>query len=204
MSAPFPQFRTGNAADADALAELVNIAGDGMPLHLWAKSARPGQSAWEVGRERARLGLGGFAFQNTIVAEVDRRVAACLFGCPLAESPPPPDGPLPAMLAPLVELQRLVADSWYINILATFPAFRGRGLATALLGLAEARAADARCPRVSLILSNANAVARRLYEKCGFVEVGRRPIVTDGWEHSGTEWTLLAKAVTGGRPREAS
>lgn len=204
MSVPSPHFRTATAADADAMAELVNIAGDGMPQHLWAKSARPGQSAWDVGRERARLGLGGFAFQNTIVADVDGRVAACLFGCPLAESPPPPDGPLPGMLAPLVDLQRLVADSWYINILATFPAFRGRGLATSLLSMAETRARRARCPRLSLILSNANAGARRLYERCGFVEVGRRAIVTDGWEHSGTEWALLAKSIAGAGPSAAS
>lgn len=53
------------------MAELVDIAGDGLPRHIWATFARAGQAAMGVGVERARNGLGGFAFRNTLVREVD-------------------------------------------------------------------------------------------------------------------------------------
>ena len=48
-----PPFRRAAIEDAPILAELVNYAGDGLPLHLWSKMAAPGESAWDVGRRRA-------------------------------------------------------------------------------------------------------------------------------------------------------
>jgi hypothetical protein len=34
------------------LAELVNHAGEGIPLYLWDQMAEPGEAAWDVGRRR--------------------------------------------------------------------------------------------------------------------------------------------------------
>jgi hypothetical protein len=38
-----------------------------------------------------------------------------------------------------------------------------------------------------------NASARALYSNAGFAEVGRKPIVTRGWQTSGTEWILMTQ-----------
>jgi hypothetical protein len=38
-------FRHSGKSDAPLLAELVNYAGEGMPLYLWGKLARPGETA---------------------------------------------------------------------------------------------------------------------------------------------------------------
>lgn len=187
------------------MAELVNIAGDGFPLYIWAKYAKPGQSAWDVGLERARLGLGGFAYENTVVREADGQVAACLIGYPLANTASSTDE-LPAPLGPLVELGRLAPPaSWFLNVLATFPAYRGRGYASALLGMAEqlAREHAARqpmdangrlaAPVISLTTSDANAQARRLYARHGYHEVASRSILKEDWQHAGKNWLLLVK-----------
>ena len=48
-----PPFRAATPADAFALAELVNYAGDGLPLYLWGKLAGADETAWDVGRRRA-------------------------------------------------------------------------------------------------------------------------------------------------------
>jgi len=120
-----PQFRSATGNDAAEMAELVISAGDGLPLYLWAKKARPGQSARDVGRERARHGVGGFAWSNTVIRESDGKMAACLIGYPLDDEPGPPGEKSSAILLPLLELEKLVPGSWYINVLATCPEHRG-------------------------------------------------------------------------------
>jgi hypothetical protein len=47
------RFRPARREDASLLAELVNYAGEGLPLYLWGKLTEAGETAWEVGRKRA-------------------------------------------------------------------------------------------------------------------------------------------------------
>lgn len=186
-------FRRATSEDAVDMAELVNMAGDGLPLYLWAKFARPGQAAWDVGRERARHGLDDFAYKNIVVREEAGKVAACLIGYPLGESQERAPQEIAAFLAPLLELQDMVRATWYVNVLATYPEHRGKGFGTELLRIGERMASEAQNERMSLIASDANTKARRLYDKNGYVEYAARPIVKEDWEHSGQNWVLLVK-----------
>jgi ribosomal protein S18 acetylase RimI-like enzyme len=187
-------FRPATVDDADAMAELVNYAGEGLPLYLWRGMADPGESAWDVGRARARRDTGGFSWRNTVVCEVDGEVVACLIGYPLPDVPEVVDyADLPAMFVPLQELEDLAPGTWYINVLATRPAHRGRGLGGALLEIASRLARDTRCRGSSLIVADSNTHARRLYEHHGYREVARRPMVKDGFEHPGREWVLMTR-----------
>ena len=77
--------------DAKALAELINFAGEGLPLYLWDRMAEPGETAWDVGRRRARRDVGGFSWRNATVSEQEGSVAACLIGYLLPEAAPPID-----------------------------------------------------------------------------------------------------------------
>jgi len=45
---------------------------------------------------------------------------------------------MPALFVPLQKLENLAPDTWYVNVLAVLPEYRGAGLGTKLLGLAEA------------------------------------------------------------------
>jgi hypothetical protein len=65
-----PTFRPARKSDAAALAVLVDIAGEGMPVYMWSTLAAPGQSLLELGRERAARETGGFSYRNSIVAEI--------------------------------------------------------------------------------------------------------------------------------------
>ena len=187
-------FRRATSEDAEQMAELVNIAGDGLPLYLWAKYAKPGQAAWDVGLERARRGSGGFAYKNTVVREEDGKVAACLIGYPLrGDMLEPPDPDTPAMLVPLLELENLVPETWYVNVLAAYPDYRGKGFGSELMTIAERIAIEASCIGMSLIVSDSNTGARRLYERLGYRERDTRPITKEGWDYPGRIWILLAK-----------
>ncbi len=39
-----PPYRRATPEDADALAELINFAGEGLPLYLWGKMAEAGET----------------------------------------------------------------------------------------------------------------------------------------------------------------
>ena len=189
-----PPFRRATPDDAHALAELIDMAGEGLPSYLWARMAEPGEGVWDVGRRRARREEGSFSYRNAVVVEADGRVVACLIGYPLPDQPEPIDhGSMPAMFVPLQELENTAPGTWYVNVLATYPEHRGRGHGTALLRLAEELATRSGSKGLSIIVSDANGAARRLYERCGYGVAAERAMVKDGWANAGVSWVLLLK-----------
>ena len=110
-------------------------------------------------------------------------------------SPPEPIGAdMPAMFVPLQELENLAPSTWYVNILGVLPQFRGRGLGARLLGVADETGRKLGKKGMSVIVSDANRGARRLYERCGYREMGSRPKVKEDWDGEGANWVLLTKA----------
>jgi len=66
-------------------------------------------------------------------------------------------------------------QAFYVDALATDPAYRRRGAATALLGEAERQARTRGLAAVALDTTEGNNEARALYAREGFDEVGYRP-----------------------------
>jgi ribosomal protein S18 acetylase RimI-like enzyme len=188
-----PPFRRATIQDARVLAELVNEAGEGLPVYLWTQMAAPGEDPWEVGRKRAEREIGSFSYRNAIVLEQEGQVLACVIGYGLPDEPEPIPEDMPAMFVPLQELENLAPRTWYVNVLATSPAQRRRGHGSALLAIAERVAVEAGCSGMSIIVSDANTGARRLYQRLGYQEMAERPMVKDAWENPGQNWVLLVK-----------
>lgn len=186
-------LRPGRIEDAPVLAELVNHAGEGMPLYLWQKMAEPDQSAWDVGVARAARTEGAFSYRNAIMIERDGAAAGCLIGYEIPADPNPVPNDMPAMFRPLQELENLAPDSWYVNVLAVLPDHRGTGLGTRLLDAAERIGLAAGRRGMSVIVSDANPGARRLYETCSYRLKATRPMVKDDWVNKGSAWELLIK-----------
>ena len=185
-------YRYATPEDAAPLAELVNFAGEGMPLYSWSKMAGDGESPWDIGRQRAQRETGSFSYRNSIVRQDGDRVSAVLVGYALPEEPEPIDyDEMPAMFVPLQELEDLAAGTWYVNVLATYPDFRGKGYGSDLLAIAEQLAVATNTAGLSLIVSDGNPGARRLYEKSGYSEVATRPMVKQEWENPGETWVLM-------------
>lgn len=70
---------------------------------------------------------------------------------------------------------------WYLDSLAVFPEFRGRGIATTLIKAAIQRAPGGLRP--GLLCSKTNPAAARLYENLGFRKVGERPFLGEQMNH---------------------
>jgi ribosomal protein S18 acetylase RimI-like enzyme len=194
---PAPIFRAATKADASALAVLVDIAGEGMPAYMWSTLAARGQSVLELGRKRAQREAGGFSYRNAVVAEIDGEVAAGLVGYRL-DDPYDLDGSLaetPDIVRPLVRLEAKAPGSWYVNVLATFPEFRRRGIGAQLLAIAEKKADEEGAPALSVIVGSWNDDAARLYGGAGYETVAKeKAILFPGCPHQG-DWVLMVRPL---------
>lgn len=187
-----PPFRLATPDDAPQLADLVFFAGEGLPLHVWTGLAAPGQDPWEVGRARQseKAAQGGI-----VVADFGQGAVAGLTGYVIGPEPEQPDDTTPELFRPLIELEALAPDSWYVNVLACYPEHRGRGLGHKLLVIAGRIARSEGVSRLSLIVAAQNEGARRLYEREGFVETARRPCTPGDWVTDIREWVLMIRPL---------
>ena len=196
MTPPTPSLRPATPEDAEALAELINFAGEGLPAYIWERMAEPGETVWDVGRRRARREEDSFSYSKAVVLERDGAVAACLIGYPLPDAPEPIDhDEMPAMFVPLQELENLAPGTWYVNVLAAYPEQRGQGHGAALLARAKEIAAAGGRQGLSIIVADANTGARRLYERSGYRETARRTMVKEDWQNPSESWVLLVKPL---------
>jgi len=188
-------IRRASRDDAAALARIIDLAGEGLPSYLWAGMAGPGQTPRDVGAERARRDTGGFSWRNADVAVIAGEVAGGVISYEIPADPVPLDG-LPAMFRPLQALENRVPGSRYINAIATLPEYRGRGIGTALMREAEVSGATALAPGgagMSLIVTDTNVAAIRLYRALGYVERAREALVAGGWSSAARDWVLMVK-----------
>jgi ribosomal protein S18 acetylase RimI-like enzyme len=188
-------LRPATRQDAAILAELVNHAGEGLPLYLWGKLAEPGETAWEVGRKRAAREQGSFSYRNATMVLHEDTAVGCLIGYEIPDAPEPIDPGMPPMFRPLQELENLAPATWYVNVLAVLPQYRNRGYGRALLGLADEIGRKLGKRGMSVIINEANAGGRRLYERCGYRETAQRPMVKEDWVTDGQNWVLLTKRL---------
>nr|WP_255720272.1 GNAT family N-acetyltransferase [Acuticoccus kalidii] len=185
-------MRLATEADGPALADLVNFAGEGLPLYLWRRLAAPGENPWTIGAHRqAQRAAAG----QTVVVDEGSGVLAAMTGYPIGEDPVPIGDDMLPVLRPLQELENKVPGTWYLNVLATYPRARGRGFGARLIHFAESHAAAAGHHGVSIVVADTNVGARRLYERLGYREIERAPVIQDDWETASTEWILLTKAI---------
>ena len=186
-------YRQATQADAPALSDLVDFAGEGLPSYLWARLAQAGETPRDVGIRRALREEGAFSYRNAIVGDEGEGAIAALIGYKLPDTPEMISADMPAMFVPMQELENLAPGTWYINVLATYPQHRNRGHGARLIRIAEQLASAHGCKGLSIIVSDANHGARRLYERLGYHLADSRRMVKEDWVNPGQNWVLLLK-----------
>ncbi len=186
-------MRPARPDDAREMARLVDIASEGLAMHFW-REASGAMDPMEYGVLRAAREEGSFSYRNGSVIEMDGRVVALLTGyrqpdvfeaVELSE--------FSALIRPLLELEMYAPGSWYVNVLATFSEYRGKGIGSKLLSEAERLAKVTAANGMSLIVAEENRGAVRLYERTGYRMAERRPLVRyPGCPHGG-DWLLMSK-----------
>jgi ribosomal protein S18 acetylase RimI-like enzyme len=128
------------------------------------------------------------------MAEIDGEVAGGLVDYRLDDPYDTGDlEALPEFVRPMVRLEAQAPGTWYVNVLATFPEFRGQGIGARLLTAAEERARSAGADALSIIVASENRGAHRLYERTGYRQIASAPVVAfPGCAHGG-DWLLMIK-----------
>ncbi|MEP7305629.1 MAG: GNAT family N-acetyltransferase [Acidobacteriota bacterium] len=146
-----PALRHWRDREAESVAALLRLAYPG------ADGGRPFASGGTVEEWQEYVGqLVGAAGCGSIMPE----------GCYVV-----PNGP--DRISGVVLVTRLAAGTAHIAQLAVDPQATRRGLGRVLVAAACARAGDAGCDRITLLVEGRNTAARRLYEDSGFQAVAR-------------------------------
>ena len=127
------RLRPATPADAADLARLVDLASEGLARRFWAEHGRAGRGRLRGRRAARRARRGGLLLAQRGDRR-DRRRGGGRAGQPTA-SATRPSRSRGCRRSPgrCVELENRALGTHYVNVLATYPAFRGRGVATALL-----------------------------------------------------------------------
>ena len=190
------QIRPATKTDCRAIAELALMAGEGIPAYFWEQSRLATQDIAEVGAQNAASETENFSYRNVQVAVIEGRIAGMLLAYRLPESQQACNlDDYPDFIRPLIELEQCVPGSFYINMLATYPRYRGRAVGTRLMDRAETLAASAGCNLLSVEVFEQNAGALRLYQRLGYTVVERRPVVPHACHPYEGHLALLTKPV---------
>ncbi len=168
------RLRPALRRDSRDIARLFQISSDGITDYIWSKLAQEGQSPIDVGSARYAREGGDFSYRNCVVAERAEHVIGMLHGFEMKADPGAEEETDP-VLRPYRELE--IPGTLYISGVAVFPRYRGRGIGSDMMKAAEDRAREIGVGGLSLIVFEENESAHRLYERTGYVEVDRRPVV---------------------------
>jgi len=166
-------IRPAVKSECRTIAELYRISSDGVAEYIWTKMAQPGEDVLDVGQRRYEQEDSVFSYRNCWMADWKGKTAGMMIAFPMeideeyVESDP--------VLAPYSKLEE--PDSYYICGMAVFPEYRGSGIGTKLLSLVEKHAHQHGQSKLSLIVFEQNAGAKRLYERHGFYEKASAPVV---------------------------
>jgi ribosomal protein S18 acetylase RimI-like enzyme len=184
-------IRPAVKSECRTIAELYRISSDGVAEYIWTKLAEPGEDMLDVGQRRYEQEDSVFSYRNCWMVDWKGKTAGMMIAFPMeideehVESDP--------VLAPYSKLEE--PGSYYICGMAVFPEFRGKGIGTKLLQLAEQHAHQQGQPKLSLIVFEQNAGAKRLYERHGFYEKASEPVVPHPLIHFDGLAVLMVKKM---------
>jgi ribosomal protein S18 acetylase RimI-like enzyme len=184
-------IRPAHKPDCRRIAELYRVSSDGVADYIWTRLAQPGEDILDVGRKRYERESTPFSYRNCRLVEFERSVVAMIVAFPMEvdedyeETDP--------ILLPYSVLEE--DQSYYICGMAVDEEYRGKGIGTMLLEEAERSCVQLGFSKLSLIVFEQNVGARRLYERCGYVETRRHPVVPHPLIHYTGDALLMVKGI---------
>jgi ribosomal protein S18 acetylase RimI-like enzyme len=190
------QIRNANLKDCYSVAELALIAGEGIPAFFWEQSRKEDQDIISVGAHNLASETENFSYKNVHVAVVEDNIAGMLLAYKLPSNELAEDiNDFPEFIRPLIELEQCVPNSFYINMIACYPQYRGKGVGSALMAIVDQLAQEAGCQIISLEVFEQNEGALRLYQRLGYNIIESRDVIPHPCHVNTGKIFLLTKAV---------
>jgi len=181
-------LRKATEQDAPFVLEMSEVAGHGFLPHYFMQVLPEDQDLHAFMLSHVKKPEGKMSYTKCWIAELDGTSAGMINLDLISDPPEPIESDLPPMFRPLAELEASVPGALIIEFLAALPVARSKGIGAALIDKAKDQAGPG---GVALVVSDNNTAARGLYQKAGFAEADRKPIVPQGWQTTGTEWILM-------------
>lgn len=187
-------FRPARKDECRTIARLFSMSSDGVADYIWTGLVEPGEDILDVGQRRYESEESVFSYKNCVVAEIDGKIAGMLVAFPMPEPDDSgEDTETDPVLAPYGRLEQ--HNSYYICGMAVFPEYRGMGIGTKFLEIAQKKAKELNLPQLSLIVFEGNEGAKKLYERHGFRVTARERIVPHELIHHTGHALLMVKDV---------
>jgi GNAT superfamily N-acetyltransferase len=185
-------IRPATREDCFEIAQFFLMASEGLAEYIWSRMAEPGESLIEAGARRCSREAIACSYQNCFIAELANTTVGMLNSFPMEERDSPDDLRADPALQPFVELRDY--GSLFISGVAVYSEHRRRGIGTRLLATAQQQAVSYGLARLSVICLAQNQGAMRLYNRLGFREIDRRPLVPHpAWRSCQGDAVLLTK-----------
>lgn len=191
-------LRAARKSDVNALTLFMDMAGHGMPLYSWQQQHLKTNacSALEIGRERILSETHALSYRNFTIAEIEGEIVGGMLSKALHQANSVQQiAEMDPAYQPLARLENEVVGSYYIDIMAVFPEFQGRGIGGLFFEYAEQDARKTDQPYLSLIARSYNP-AIRLYERMGYSEKMTSPVYDfPGGKNLSGHWVLMTKEI---------
>lgn len=186
-------FRPAVKSECRTIALLYRISSDGVADYVWTQLAKPGEDILDVGQRRYENEESVFSYKNCTVATIDDEVIGMVVAFPMfvERSADPPSDPV---LAPYARLEE--DNSYYVCGVTLFAEYRGLGIGSRLMALAEKHARAKGFAKLSLIVFEKNEGAKRLYERLGYQVKARETVVPHELIHYTGDALLMVKRLT--------
>ncbi len=185
-------FRPAIKQDCREIARLYSISSDGVADYIWTKLAEPGEDIIDVGIRRYGREDSFFSYKNCTIAEINGEIAGMLVAFPMHVDPDaePETDPV------LVPFSKLEEDkSYYICDIGLFEQYRGNGIGSRFMELAEIKSGELGLNKLSLIVFEQNKGAKRLYERLGYTETAREKVIPHPLIHFEGDAILMVKKL---------
>ena len=169
------EFRPAKKIESRKIAELISIASDGVLDYVWSKETREGEEILEVGRRMYENEDMDLSYKNCVFAEIKGEIAGVLATSPVVLNSEMNLSEIDPVFVPYMTLQE--EQSYYIWAVSLYDKFRGQGIGTAFMEIAELKAKEHGLTKLSLLVFEQNTGAVRLYKRLGYAEAGRQPVV---------------------------
>lgn len=174
-------IRPATKSDAKIIAELIAESSSGVAVIEWQETAdEQNSTALEIGEAMYQNESGDYSYKNVQIAEIDGQAVGMMlcFAMPKDKQRNPDERPTinsPNVFAPYMYLEEY--NSWYVSGVAVYPEFRGQGIGSQFMQLAERQAKENGFSRISLIAFEQNTGSVRLYERLGYRIIDQAPII---------------------------
>lgn len=188
-------FKPALKKDSRIIAELFSISSDGVADYIWTQIAIEGEDILDIGQKRYEREDSVFSYKNCTVAEIDGNIVGMLVAFPMFAEPSKDLSNTDPVLIPYEKLELEEDNSYYVCGVAVFEEYRGMGIGSNFMKIAENDAKKKGFNKLSLIVFEQNDGAKRLYDRLNYFEVKRERVVPHPLIHYSGDAVLMVKNI---------